>query len=74
MTKRGTYAVSHWTAICLLLLFWCAGSLLRAQTPGGYQPAIPKVWDDAIMKDLEVPLSRAEYSPRHVPASFYYQT
>jgi mono/diheme cytochrome c family protein len=73
MTKRGTYAVSHWTAICLLLLFWCAGSLLRSQTPGGYQPAIPKVWDDAIMKDLEVPLARAEYSPRHVPASFYYQ-
>ncbi len=26
-----------------------------------------------MMKDLEVPLARPEYSPRHVPASFYYQ-
>src|SRR3982751_2591755 len=25
------------------------------------------------MKDLELPLARAEYSPKHVPASFYYK-
>src|SRR5215471_17597816 len=65
--------MNHRTAICMLLLFHCPASLLRAQTAGRYQPTIPKVWDDAVMKDLEVPLVRAEYSPRHVPASFYYQ-
>jgi len=71
--KRRTNATTHWTAICLLLLLCCPGSRLRAQTAGRYQPAIPKVWDDAVMKDLEVPLARSEYSPKHVPASFYYQ-
>jgi hypothetical protein len=70
--KRGINATTQWMAICLLLLF-AAASCLRAQTAVGYQPAIPNVWDDAVMKDLEVPLGRSEFSPRHVPASFYYQ-
>ena len=65
--------MTYWTALCLLLLFYCPASRLRAQTAGGYQPTIPKVWDDAVMKDLEVPLARVEYSPRHVPATFYYE-
>src|SRR5215467_8328179 len=65
--------MNHRTAICLLLLLHCPASRLRAQMAGRYQPTIPTVWDDAVMKDLEVPLVRAEYSPRHVPASFYYQ-
>jgi hypothetical protein len=64
--------MTHWTATGLLL-FCCPASRLRAQTAGGYQPAIPEVWDDAVMKDLEVPLAHSEYSPTHVPASFYYQ-
>src|SRR5262245_66691179 len=68
--KRRTNATIHWTAICLLLLFCCPGSRLRAQTAGRYQPAIPKVWDDTVMKDLEVPLAGSEYSPNHVPAGF----
>ena len=61
------------TEICLLLLFSCPASRLRSQTAEAYQATIPKVWDDAVLKDLEVPLTRAEYSPKHVPASFYYQ-
>src|SRR5215831_16012841 len=65
--------MNHWSAICLLLLFYCPASCLRAQAPGGYRPTIPKVWDDAILKDLEVPLARPEYSPKHVPEEFYYQ-
>ncbi len=65
--------MTYWTAICLMLLFSSPALRLRAQTTGGYQPTISKVWDDAVMKDLEIPLARAEYSPRHVPASFYYQ-
>ena len=61
------------TAFCLLLMFSCPASSIHAQTGSEYHPAIPKVWDDAIMKDLEVPLAQSEYSPRHVPANFYYQ-
>ena len=66
-------------AICVLMLFsfplWRLPPFLalQGQTAGAYLPAIPKVWDDAVLKDLEVPLARAEYSPKHAPASFYYQ-
>jgi hypothetical protein len=65
--------MNHRIPICLLLLFYCAASRLGAQTQERYQPTVPRVWDDAVMKDLEIPLARAEYSPKHVPSSFYYQ-
>src|SRR5262249_33661049 len=39
----------------------------------GYKPVVPKVWDDAVIKDLELPLSHPEYSPKHVSEDFYYQ-
>jgi hypothetical protein len=42
-------------------------SLAFAQIP------IPRVWDDAVMADLEVPLAHPQYSPRHVSAEFYYR-
>jgi hypothetical protein len=60
-------------AICLLLLLYCPASHVHAQTEGRNPPTIPKVWDDTAMRDLELPLARAEYSPRHIPESFYYQ-
>jgi hypothetical protein len=63
----------HWTSICLVLLLYCPAERLCAQTAGEYQPTIPKVWEDEAMKDLELPLARAEYSPKHIPASFYYK-
>ena len=34
---------------------------------------IPRIWDDAAMADLEVPLARPQYSPKHVTAEFYYK-
>lgn len=34
---------------------------------------IPRVWDDTAMSDLEVPLARAEFSPKHATADFYYK-
>ena len=36
-------------------------------------PAIPRTWDDEAMLSLEVPLARAEASPKYVPSSYYYQ-
>jgi hypothetical protein len=66
-------SIMYWTAITLLIFFCSPPAFLCAQPAGAHQPAIPKVWDDAAMKDLELPLARAEYSPKHVPAAFYYQ-
>src|SRR5215467_1675562 len=46
---------------------------LYCQVDAGYKPVVPKVWDDAVIKDLELPLSHPEYSPKHVSEDFYYQ-
>lgn len=47
-------------------LAWC----LFAQTP--FRPEIPKVWDDEVMRDVELPLA-ARIPVRHAPSEYYYQ-
>src|SRR5579859_7218662 len=37
-----------------------------------FPPVIPKMWDDAAMATLEVPLADPVGSPRHVSAEYYY--
>ena len=37
------------------------------------QVSIPKMWDDAAMASVEVPLAHPAGSPKHVPASYYYR-
>ncbi len=46
---------------------------LFCQVNEDYRTVVPKVWDDAVMQHLELPLSRPEYSPKHVSETFYYQ-
>ena len=41
-----------------------------AQTP--FRPEIPKVWDDAAMRDVELPLA-ARIPVHHVPSDYYYR-
>lgn len=62
-------AATRW----LFLVLCGFASHLGGQDSPGHRPSIPKVWDDAVMQDLEVPLARAEHSPKHVSESFYYQ-
>ncbi len=38
-----------------------------------FQPLVPRTWDDAAMADLEIPLAEPAFSPRHVPAEYYYR-
>ncbi len=38
-----------------------------------FAPVIPKTWDEQALRTLELPLANPEYSPVHVPASYYYQ-
>lgn len=40
---------------------------------GSFQPEIPKTWTDAAVRELEVPLARAEYSPKHISEADYYR-
>ena len=52
-----------------LLLLETAG---LAATPI-YTPDIPKVWDDAVIATLELPLAEAAYSPKHISSDYYYR-
>ena len=36
-------------------------------------PSIPRSWDDAALSTLEVPLPHHDYSPKAVPADYYYR-
>jgi hypothetical protein len=44
-------------------------SLLHAQS----RPDVPRVWVDADMHSLELPLAHAPATPKHVPAEYYYR-
>ena len=38
-----------------------------------FTPTIPKVWDDAFIVSLELPLVEPAHSPKHVTADYYYK-
>ncbi len=46
-----------------------AAPLLCAQP---FQPEIPRTWDDAALEAAQMPLAQPRYSPRQVPAEWYY--
>jgi ribosomal protein L19 len=52
-----------------------AQCVLMAQTASRPLPpeAIPKIWNDEALKRLEVPLTHAEASARHIAADYYYK-
>ncbi len=48
-------------------------ALVAALPPASSTPAIPKVWDDAIMPTLELPSVEPAYSPQQIKADYYYR-
>jgi hypothetical protein len=38
-----------------------------------FRPEIPKVWDERALRDMELPVVVPKYSPRPVPAAYYYR-
>lgn len=38
-----------------------------------FRPEIPKVWDERALRDMELPVVVPRYSPRPVPAAYYYR-
>ncbi|MCU1330562.1 MAG: hypothetical protein JWN34_5932 [Bryobacterales bacterium] len=61
------------TSILVLILaasFACAQSRRSEQR---FRAQVPRMWDDAAMADLELPLPRARYSLRQVKAEYYYR-
>jgi hypothetical protein len=54
----------------LQILALVACGLMFAQA--GFQPVIPKTWDEAALREIETPLARREASARHISSEFYY--
>ena len=38
-----------------------------------FRPTIPKVWDEQALREMELPLVVPKYSPRPIPADYYYK-
>jgi mono/diheme cytochrome c family protein len=57
------------TMVLVAMTFWVASG----DASESFHPQIPKTWDDAEMRTVEIPLSHPEYSPKHVSAEFYYR-
>jgi hypothetical protein len=58
----------------MFLLLTIAGA--AAHDPHGQEvasPVIPKTWDEDALARLEVPLPNPEFSPKAVPADYYYR-
>lgn len=45
--------------------------LLAQPRTSAFRPEVPKVWDDAAMRDVELPLA-AHISVQHIPSDYYY--
>ena len=72
MTTR--YVVIAPVGLAFLLFI---NSVMPAHESGkasaGFTPNIPKVWDDAAMATLEIPLANPIGSPKYVSADYYYR-
>lgn len=42
-----------------------------AREASDWKPQIPRVWDDAAIASLELPLPSLEHTPKHVPSSYF---
>lgn len=61
----------------LLLILVCSSlvylNAANARVTRFYSPTIPRVWDDAEMAALQLPLVDSSASPRQISSEFYYQ-
>lgn len=58
------------SALLAFALILSLGFSLRAQA--GYQPNVPRVWDDAALADWATPLSGINVRPTHISSKEYY--
>lgn len=58
------------TTSTLFLLF---ASLAAAQNNAAYRAAIPRIWDEQALRQMEIPLVEPKYSPKAVSADYYYR-
>ena len=66
---------NHFTFLFAGFLLIAATAWANPVSPAApvYTPDIPKVWDDALISSLELPLAEAAYSPKHISSEYYYR-
>jgi len=59
--------------LALLLVACSAPSFAQSGAAAErWTPDVPRVWDDAALAALEVPLASRAHAPRHVPSDYFY--
>jgi mono/diheme cytochrome c family protein len=57
----------------VLIIFAVINAGQAQKSENNFSPVIPKTWDDAAVRALEVPLVNPAYSPVHVSSDYYYR-
>ncbi len=60
-------------AAALTVIALLSGLKAYSQSPHVAKPAVPRMWDDAAMGTLEIPLANPIGSPKHVSSDYYYK-
>ncbi|MFB3923590.1 MAG: hypothetical protein ACE145_17845 [Terriglobia bacterium] len=72
MPHKRTFMVT--LAMCVFLAWsWVTPGGQQKKQEGDFNPVIPKTWDEAAMRGLEVPLANPVGSPQPAPAEYYYR-
>jgi hypothetical protein len=62
--------------LCTILLLAGVTSVMptghATQNATAFSPNIPKVWDEDLLRTVELPLAPPAPQPTHVPAAYYY--
>jgi hypothetical protein len=56
-------------ASALLVVVW----LIISPANAGWNPTIPKVWDEEALRDFELPLPQTETKVKHISSDYYYR-
>src|SRR5689334_5334974 len=67
----GRRHAARWASAFFLMAF---GLFAQTQKEAGdFRAEVPRTWVDSEIESIEVPLAYATYSPKHVPADYYYR-
>jgi hypothetical protein len=74
MKRKVTLALLMSLAIVMTAVEFLSGAAAPApaSTATAWMPNIPRAWDPKELEAMEVPLTRPEYSPHYLDASYYY--
>jgi hypothetical protein len=65
--------MSHRCYSAAIVVLLAGSRLTLAQGTKPFSPEIPKIWDEQAMREQELPLVVPRYSPKPLPADYYYK-